>query len=737
MRLAFCCLLLAAGAALAQGTADDYKRSDALGARLRGKVFRTRVEPTWFAGDRRFWYRNDLAKGEREYVLVDADAGTREPAFDHARLAAALAKASGKKFDPTRLSLEDLQFSDDDATATFSAAGKRWRLDRKTHEIAEAPKAAEKDTPVAQKQKRRPAAGNLSPDGRWRAVVRDHNIHLVDATSKEAVALSKEGKAEDGYTGEVYWSPDSKRLVALRTKAGTDRKVHLLESSPRDSHHPKLHTMTYRKPGDDIPLARPHLFDIEARKEIAVGDDLFPNPWSVTQARWDGDSKRFTFLYNQRGHQVMRVVAIDAQTGKTSSVVEEKCKTFFDYQGKLYLHWLSDDELIWMSERDGWNHLYLYDARSGKVKNQITKGEWVVRSVERVDARGRQVTFRAGGIHPKQDPYYLHHARIDLDGTNLVLLTDADGHHGEVSYSPGRKYLIATHSRVDRAPATELRRASDGTKVCELEKADIKDLRAAGWRAPERFVARGRDGQTDIYGVIFRPTNFDPTRKYPVIEDIYAGPHSAFVPKGFQPYFRQQGLAELGFIVVKIDGMGTSHRSKAFHDVCWKNLGDSGFPDRIAWIKAAAKKYPEMDISKVGIYGGSAGGQSSTQAMLAHGDFYKVAVSDCGCHDNRVDKIWWNELWMGWPIGPHYAAQSNVTNAHKLTGKLMLIVGEMDRNVDPVSTLQVVNALIRANKDFELLFIPGAGHGAGESPYGQRRRKDFFVRHLLGVEPRR
>jgi dipeptidyl aminopeptidase/acylaminoacyl peptidase len=237
--------------------------------------------------------------------------------------------------------------------------------------------------------------------------------------------------------------------------------------------------------------------------------------------------------------------------------------------------------------------------------------------------------------------------------------------------------------------------------------------------------------------VIFRPTNFDANRKYPVIEDIYAGPQSAFVPKRFSAFHRQQALAELGFVVVKIDGMGTSHRSKAFHDACWQNLGDAGFADRIPWIRAAAAKYPSLDLDRVGIFGGSAGGQNALRGLLAHGDFYRVGVADCGCHDNRMDKIWWNEQWMGWPVGPHYADSSNVTHAHRLTGKLLLIVGEADRNVDPASTMQVVDALIRADKDFDLLVMPGVGHGAAETAYGNRRRQDFFVRHLLGVEPRR
>ncbi len=314
-----------------------------------------------------------------------------------------------------------------------------------------------------------------------------------------------------------------------------------------------------------------------------------------------------------------------------------------------------------------------------------------------------------------------------------MILTEGDGSH-KVEYSPDKRFLIDAYSRVNQAPVTELRRSSDGKRVCELERADQSALVAVDWQAPEPFAAKGRDGTTDIYGVIFRPTNFDAAKKYAVIEDIYAGPQDSFVPKEFAAFREPQALVELGFIVVQIDGMGTSNRSKAFHDVCWKNLGDAGLPDRILWMKAAAAKYAYMDLNRVGVYGVSAGGQDSLRALLAYPEFYKAGVSACGCHDNRMDKIWWNEQWMGWPVGPHYAGQSNVTNAHKLQGNLLLIVGELDHNVDPASTMQVVNALIKAGKDFDLLVVPNADHGIG-GPYGVRRMRDFFVRHLLGAEP--
>ena len=588
-----------------------------------------------------------------------------------------------------------------------------------------------------------PQREDESPDEKRRVVIRDRNVVLIEGGEERS--LTTQGKPEAGYAGPVMWSPDSARFVVRWTTPAQQRRVSFVESSPPDQVQPRLHTFDYLKPGDEIETSKPRLFDAELGSEIALSDDLFKTPWSNDRLAWAGDSSGFSFVYNQRGHEVMRLVGV-TRDGRARSIVEEMPETFVDYVNSTYLHRIdATGEAIWMSERDGWRHLYLVDERGGGaslpgVKNQMTRGEWVVRGVDWVDEAKRQVWFRAAGIHADQDPYYIHFVRVNFDGTGLTVLTEANGTH-DVEYSPDRQFLIDRYSRVDMPGVVELRRADGqraGALVQELERADLSGLSALPWVAPQRFVAKGRDGKTDIHGVIVRPTGFDASKKYPVVEHIYAGPHSAFVPKAFSAHLGvMHDIAELGFIVVQIDGMGTAHRSKAFHNVCWKNLGDSGFPDRIAWIRAAAEKHGEMDTSRVGIFGGSAGGQSALRALLAHGDFYKVAVAACGCHDNRMDKIWWNEAWMGWPIDEHYAEQSNVTQAHRLTGKLLLIVGEMDRNVDPASTMQVVSALIKADKDFELLVMPGVGHGAAESPYGRRRRADFLVRNLLGVEPRR
>jgi len=830
LRAALAALAALAAGAAAQGARADYDRAAALRERFSGKVFRESVRPRWLPGGNEFWYRAATGPGTHEFVFVDALKGIRRPAFDHARMAAALARAGIADAKAEALPLDGLGQRLAAGAVTFRAGGAWWRCDTATFECEtftpspralaadrgrRAPRATRhtgaetsvtfinatggeielfwldpegrrrsygKIAPGARRDQHtfaghvwlvvdaagapllrleaeeeafsvsveplaagaeppapRPRPGRLgaSPDGTLEAFIKDHNIWLRDPVTREESALSADGAPGEAYGERFAWSPDGRHIAAIRVVSGDDRKVFVIESSPRDQLQPKLRSYPYLKPGDRVPLHQVRLFDVAARAPIAVPDALFANPWDITGLHWAPDSSFFTFLYNQRGHQVLRVIAVDAATGAARVVIEEKSPTFVDYAGKFFLHYLdAAGEIIWMSERDGWNHLYLYDGAGGGVKNQITQGAWVVRGVERVDAEARRIIFRAGGIVPGQDPYYLHTCAVNFDGSGLAVLTEGDGTHA-VEFSPDGRFLIDAWSRVDLPPVTELRRAADGGRVCELERADHRALLAAGWRAPERFNAKGRDGATDIYGVIHRPTTFDPKGKYPIIEAIYAGPQDSFVPKAFRSHFDAQSMAELGFIVVQIDGMGTSNRSKQFHDVCWRNLADAGLPDRVLWIKAAAATRPYMDLARVGIYGGSAGGQSALGALLTHGDFYHAAVADCGCHDNRMDKIWWNELWMGWPVGPHYAENSNVTLAHKLRGKLLLIVGELDDNVDPASTMQVVRALIDADKDFELLVIPGAGHGAAGTPYGHRRLQDFFVRNLLGVEPRR
>ncbi|MGB9906007.1 MAG: DPP IV N-terminal domain-containing protein [Candidatus Saccharicenans sp.] len=722
-----------------QGKLEDYERALGLREKFESLALNVPERAVWIEKTPRFWYRKTV-KGGQEFVLVDAEKASKNPAFDHERLAAALSRETGEKFTAVTLPFRSISFVENEKFIEFEHRNSVWRFDLASYELKKTGPARQRFRDGWQDVGGPPAQAastesKASPDKKWEAFIRNYNVWLRAVESKEEIPLSQDGNEGNYYTYQsLLWSPDSKKLAAIRLKPGLHRKIQYIDSSPTDQLQPRYFSLGYTKPGDPLDLPQPVLFLVESRKQIDIDNMLFPNPYELTDFAWRQDSRAFTFEYNQRGHQIYRVIEVDGNSGQARAIINEESPTFFCYSSKKYRYDLADGkEIIWMSERDGWNHLYLYDGATGQVKNQITKGEWVVRSVERVDEERRQVWFLGSGLYPGKDPYFLHLYRINLDGTGLETLTEVEANH-TITLSPDLKYYVDLYSRLDLAPVMELKRAEDNKLVMELEKADISELKKAGWRAPEVFVAKGRDGKTDIWGIIIRPTNFDQKKKYPVIEYIYAGPHSSFVPKSFFAWNQMMSLAELGFIVVQIDGMGTSNRSKAFHDVCWKNLKDAGFPDRIRWHKAVAAKYPYYDISRMGIYGTSAGGQNALAGLLFHPEFYKVGFAAAGCHDNRMDKIWWNEQWMGWPLGPEYEASSNTVNAHRLKGKLLLVVPELDTNVDPATTYQVVNALIRAGKDFELLVVPGANHGSG-GVYGDRKRNDFFVRHLLGVKP--
>jgi dipeptidyl aminopeptidase/acylaminoacyl peptidase len=727
--------LLSSGLLCAQDSPQRATREDP----NRPAVYKERITPFWFHNNTRFWYANDLRSGT-EFVVVDAERGTRQPAFDHAKLAAALSKATGGDHKADRLPFERIEFVDDSRAIRFTVGDQTWKCDLTSYqcEKAEAHAPAPRESPNPRERRRSgtrerdPEPSDRSPDGKWTAFIKEHNL-FVRSEKEEEVQLSPDGKEGMAY-GRFMWSPDSKSLVAFRIEAGDRKEVYLVESSPADGGRAKLRTRPYALPGDKFAKYELNLFDVAGKKQVKPEVDRFEHGWLRPRLHWERDGRHFAYEQVDRGHQRFRLIEVDSHTGRTRNLVDERSDTFIwtahtENLSLSLVTWLKSDEVIYVSERDGWRHLYLINTNG--VMTQITKGEWVVRGIDRIDEEKRQVWFRASAKNVNQDPYFVHYYRVNLDGTGLVALTAGNGNH-YIDPSPDWQYYIDTWSRVDMAAVHELRRGTDGSLVLELEKADLADLK--GWKPPEVFVAKGRDGQTDIWGLIYRPQNFDPARKYPVIEDIYAGPQGSFVPKTFSARSRYQALNDLGFIVVKIDGMGTANRSKAFHDVCWKNLKDAGFADRILWMKGAAVKYPYMDLTRVGVYGNSAGGQNAAAAVLFHPEFYKVAVASCGCHDNRMDKASWNEQWMGYPVGQQYSECSNIDNAPRLRGKLFLIVGEVDENVPPESTMRFVDALIKAGKDFDLLVVPGGGHGMGGA-YGQRRMQDFFVRHLLGTEP--
>ena len=690
----------------AQGTVQDYKRAYGLYERFKPENVLQTADNLHWTNDAEFTYQTRSTEGIKYMKGSIGDGGTFEISETE--------KPNSRQDD------------------------RRWRRNRRD--------AEERDGATLQGPQlvrnhwmnvddERHGGYVVSPDSTMRAYIKNDNIYVSRRDGSEERQLSYDGTLGHYYSSYIQWSPDGKYVAANRiVPVPQKRYVYYVESSPVNQLQPILHQQEYAKPGDELMRKKPCVYEVATGRSIIPDDTLFPHPYDIYGPEWSRDGHTVIFEYNERGHKVYRVLEINVETGNVRTVIEEKSSTYINYNRRFRQSILEGKQMIWMSERDNWNHLYLYDVAKGKVIRQITKGEWVVRQVLRVDEEKGIIYFTASGMNPEEDPYLIHYYRIGIDGKNLTCLTPENGTH-RAQFNESYTYLLDTYSRVDMAPISVVRSVAHPEKIYEITRADISRLKENGWVVPEVFVAPGRDGVTPMWGIIQRPTNFDPTHKYPIIEYIYAGPGDAYTPKSFNSYnWTTSALAELGFIVVQLDAMGTSYRGKKFEEICYKNLKDAGFPDRIQWIRAAAAKYPYMDADNVGIFGCSAGGQESTAAVLWHGDFYKAAYSACGCHDNRMDKIWWNEQWMGYPVDSSYVECSNVENASKLNRPLMLVVGEMDDNVDPASTMQLVNALIKANRDFELVVLPGAHHTMGDS-YGDHKRYDFFVRNLLHVDP--
>ncbi|ARQ13468.1 peptidase S9 prolyl oligopeptidase domain-containing protein (plasmid) [Rhizobium etli] len=724
----------------------DFERALTINDRYRRLAVNLPEVPFWVTEETFAYLRS--SHGEHEFLLVNAATGEKRSAFDQVRLAAALNNVSHRSHKPENLPFDRFKLTDSGSRLIFRSGNELWSCDLASYTctytelLPSDPDYQEVRydyTPAATND---PGKTSVSPDGKWSAYIKNYNIFLRSEDGSKDVPLSWDGSEGNYYAfSTLRWSPDSRHLAAYRIRPGEKREVHYLESSPTDQLQPKFSSIVYPKAGDVLSVPQPVLFDIAGRRPIVIENVLFSNPFHISPIKWWKDARGFTFLYNQRGHQIYRLIEVDATTGRTRALVEEASKTFVNYlplsgdqyrTGKTFRYDVDDGkEIIWASERDGHEHLYLFDGRTGALKNQITSGDWVVRSVNYVDPTQRVIWFEASGMNPDEDPYFVHAYRIGFNGKGLTALTPEPANH-HIEFSASGRYYVDLSSRVDLPARTTLYRAKDNAKLMDVETGEISELIAAGWQPPISFHAKGRDGKTDIWGVIHLPANFDPKRRYPVVESIYAGPQGSFVPKSFRPV--TDPLTQLGFIVVQIDGMGTNNRSRSFHDVIWRNLKDAGFPDRILWHKAAAVEFPWYDISNVGIFGGSAGGQNAVGALLFHPEFYKVAVANSGCYDNRMDKLWWNEQWMGWPVGTEYSQSSDIDNAHRLRGKLMLVVGEMDKNVDPSSTFQLADRLIKAGKDFEMVYVPGADHGA-PGTFTNRKLLDFFVRNILRQNP--
>jgi dipeptidyl-peptidase-4 len=689
-------------------TAADYARAEQfMTDTVTPLVLHSGVRPSWLPGDPsdRFWYRTTTERG-RETVLIDPVRATRA--------ACDLPPCKAPERDTTR--------------------------------GAAAPRASE-----------------LSPDGKRQAFVRDWNLWVRELATGRETQLTKDAVKDFGYATDnagwtrsdrpiVKWSPDSKKIATFQQDQRAVGEMYLVDTRVG---HPNLQAWKYPLPGDEIvTMIHRVVIDVDTGRIVRVrlppdqhrsslcDDVACRGDWGDVQ--WAADGSTVAFLSTSRDHRREQLRVADAATGVVREVMEEKAETFFE-SGNGAVNWRylpRSNEVIWFSERDNWGHLYLYDLRTGREKHQITTGEGNVTQLLRVDDRNRQLYFVAVGRERGRDPYFRHLYRIGMDGRNLQLLTPEDADH-DVSISPSGRFFVDVYSKPDVAPVAQLRDA-DGKLAMTLEKADITKLTATGWTPPTPITVKARDGSTDLYGLLYKPATLDPSKKYPIVNHIYPGPQTGSVGgRSFNPARGDaQALAELGFIVVEIDGMGTPWRSKKFHEAYYGNMGDNTLPDQIAGMRELASRFPWIDIDRAGIYGHSGGGYATAAAMFRYPDFFKVGIAAAGNHDNRMYEDDWAEKWQGLleknaDGTTNYDNQANQLVARNLKGKLLLAHGTMDANVPPNNTLLVVDALIAANRDFDLLMLPNRGHGFGNEGYWVRRRWDYFVRHLLGAEPPR
>jgi dipeptidyl-peptidase-4 len=764
-------LLLAIGLAAPLCAQVDYRRAEAL-LRASDLLSGHQVIPNWLPDGNRFWYRNTLEQGA-EFVLVDPVRNTRRLVFDNARLAAAMSVARDTSYDPVKLPFSTFRFIDNERSIQFRTNDRLFQCVLATYACTVGDTLPDERPYV------------VSPDSTWEAFVHEYNVWLRPRGGGDSIQLTTDGTEEWWYgrgparpfsvlrgdtigRPNLAWSPDGLKLAVYRMDVRGVQRMHYISYTPQ---RPRHFSQPYALPGDTtIPKPGLQVLGLPQAITAAASDGDGPQA-GVTNVRvelpvpasqlsladlgqyvsrgpvdstWNRTSDRVDFTVLTRGSQKKYVIEADAATGASRVLAGDSAPTFVEFSPfRIPPNWYvteSGETILW-SDRDGWSHLYRFD-RDGNVINQITSGPWSVESIHRVDEVAGQIYLTANGSEPDRLLYYRHLYRVNFDGSGLTLLTPEDANHN-VTFTPSGRYFVDSYSRVESPPVTVLRAAADGRLIRELERADISRLAEIGWQPAEVFQVKARDGVTDLYGVAYWPPQIDSVAKHPIISHIYPGPQIGSV---FDWNFKSGGedfaLAQLGFVVIQLNAMGTPFRSKGFHDAYYGNFGDNGLPDHIAAIKQLAARYPFIDIDRVGIYGGSGGGFSSTDAILRYPDFFKVAVSTSGNHDNRSYNIYWAEKYQGLMERDtirntnNFEASANQTLAGNLKGKLLLMHGDMDDNVHPANTIQLVNELIKANKDFDFIWAPNRGHGLGE-PYFIRRRWDYFVRYLLGKEPPR
>ncbi len=725
------------------------------------------VSPTWMTGGNRFWYRNQTASGA-EFVVADPDARSRMLLFDHDRLAAAMSLAADTAFDGSKLPFRTFEFGEgdgltaDEGTIRFNANERGFTCDIRAHACVTG------DTLVSRVPFVR------SPDGRTEAFVHEHNLWIRPFAGGDSTQLTTDGEEFWSYGTTaprpsqiiasiparpvLQWSPDSRRIAVQRMDERNVERMPIISST---SQRPKLYTYPYGLPGDSIIATFDiHVIDLETGGNLKLQTD--PQPYMTFTAtgmrdstwvtvKWKEGGERFYFVRGSRGGKSVTLYEADLETGEARTIIEETRATHVELNLDLvggYPNWdviNGGDDVIWFSERDGWGHLYRFDGQ-GELRNRVTEGPWTVGDVLDIDEGTGRIVFTARGREPGRIPTMADLYTVNLDGSGFTHLGGEDADH-TVRATPDGRFFVDSWSRPDVPPVSVVRNRA-GSVVLELERADVSRLEEVGWSPPEIFEYKARDGVTSMYGLLYKPSDFDPAKVYPVVEYIYPGPFIGSVGRwnftggllGSALRGDQDALAELGFIVVQMDHLGTPYRSKAIQDNYWGNMGDNGIPDHIAGVKQLGARHPWIDLDRVGIYGHSGGGFASTDAILRYPDFYKVAVSTAGNHDNRSYHAAYAEKYQGLLVRDtvqgtdNYANQVNASLAGNLKGKLFLMTGDMDDNVHPAMTLQVANALIAANKTFDFLVLPDRAHGLSE-PYVIRRRWDYFVQHLMGLDP--
>ncbi len=739
-------LLLTAFPAASQTIRERYEKAESfLPKNISKLVSNIELHPHWIEESSDFWYVEEIPEGSK-YMLFDSKKGTSQPAFDQQ----AIAKRIGEKIDqavsPDSLHLHDLKFAANKKSINFRLKDERIFIELSGYTITKAEKIEAKT----------PAYESGSPDQKWTVSLKDYNLYLKNTETGEESALTTDGMEKYEYANpadnweklidvskgdsydphiDIRWSDDSKKFVTYKIDRRKVGLMYLYQSMPDSGYRAKVLAYERAIPGEDAIMQEFCVFDVETKKQIKLDLPPIPDICVSFGPQWlDGSDELMLGAY-QRGYQSQDIYLANANTGQAKIILHEQAKTMIETQ-LTTCRWIKNyQEFLYTSERDGWNHIYRYN-KDGKILNQVTKGEFVVKNIVAIDDKNDKIYFTACGKEPGIDPYYQQFFSIDLDGRNMQLLTPENAYHN-ISLSADFKTFVDNYSRIDMKPVSVVRSTTAGKVIAQPITANIDALLATGWRFPEPFKTKARDGETDLYGAIYYPSDFDSTKTYPVIDGTYSGPQAVRTPKTFNSAYRSYDVsfAELGFIVITVDGLGTAMRSKKFHDFSYKNLGDIGAEDHIKAIKTLAAERPYLDATKVGIYGHSAGGYDACRALLTHPEFYSVGISSAGNHDNRIAKAWWDEQYQGL-VGVHYDEQSNFNMADKLEGKLLLVHGDLDNNVNPASTLRMAGELIKHNRDFDMLIIPNKNHGSVfEVPYFLRKRWDYFVENLLRIDP--